>query len=137
MTWWRRSDRPHKTKTSSSFSELLVFHLHCKAVKSLSDFPHNAVRYDPLCFLVPEYGLPVMECDLHNCFHVKGNGAEQFIPCLLQCCRLNLWDDSSKFLFCDFLRYLLHFCPVLFGSAAVSVLCVAGVVESTIFTDGV
>ena len=108
-----------------------------KPGKPLSDFPHNAVRYDLLCFAIPEYGFSVMECYLHHSFHVKCDGSEQIIPCLLQCRRLNLWDDGSKFLVCDFLRYLFHFCPVGLGSAAVSILCVAGVVESTIFTDGV
>ena len=120
--WWRQQyDRPHKTKTSSSFSELLVFHLYCKAIKSLSDFSHNVVRYDLLRFLVSEYGFSVMERDLHNCFYVKGNGAEQFIPCLLQCRRLYLWDNGGNLLFCNFLRYLSHFCPVLFCSASMSV----------------
>ena len=95
----------------------------CKAVKSLSDFSHNAVRYDLFRFLVSEYGFSVMERDLHNCFHVKSYGAEQFIPCLLQCRRLNLWHDCCNLLFCDFFRYLFHFCPVFCGSAAVSVLC--------------
>ena len=97
----------------------------CKAVKSFSDFPHNVVRNDPLCFLVPEYGFSVMECDLHNCFHIKGNSTEQFIPCLLQCRRLNLWHDGGNLLFCYSLRNLFHFCPVFCGSAAVSILCTA------------
>jgi hypothetical protein len=45
-------------------------------VKSLSDFPHNAVGNNPLRFTIPEYGFSVMECYLHHSFHVKGNGAE-------------------------------------------------------------
>ena len=47
-----------------------------KPGKPLSDFPHNAVRYDLLCFAIPEYGFSVMECYLHHSFHIKGNGAE-------------------------------------------------------------
>ena len=117
-------DRPHKTKTSSSFSELLVFHLYCKAVKSLSDFPHNALCNDPLCFLIPEYGFSVVECHLHNSFHIKSNGTQQFIPCLLQCYRLYLRDDGGNLLVCNFRCNHPHFCPVFFGSAAVSVLCI-------------
>lgn len=65
-----------RRKRAVLFSELLVFLLYCKAVKSLSDFPHNAVRYDLLCFAIPEYGFSVMECYLHHSFHIKGNGAE-------------------------------------------------------------
>ena len=96
-----------------------------KPGKPLSDFPHNAIRYDSLRFAIPKYGFSIMECYLHHGFHIKGDSTEQIIPCLLQCCRLNLWDDSGKFLFCDFLRYLLHFCPVLFGTSTVAVLCIA------------
>jgi hypothetical protein len=47
---------------------------------------------------------------------------------------LNLWDDGGKFLFCDFLRYLFHFCPVFCGSAAVKVLC-AAVANAAVFCD--
>ena len=112
-------------KTSSSFSELLVFLLYCKAVKSLSDFPHNALCNCLLCSAIPPYLFAVMECDFDNCFHIKGNGTEQIIPCLLQCRRLNLWDKGSKFLFCDSFRYLFHFCPVFCAVPAVTVLCVA------------
>lgn len=92
-------------------------------VKSLSDFPHNAVRYDLLRFLVPENLFAVCESHLNNCFNIKGNGAQQIVPCLLQRRRLYLWHDGGKFLVCDSFRYLFHFCPVFCGSAAVSVLC--------------
>ena len=76
-----------------------------------------------------------MECDFHNCFHIKGNGAEQIVPCLLQSRRLNLWYDGSKFLFRNFFRYLSHFRSVFGCSAAVSVLCVAppGITAVSIF----
>jgi hypothetical protein len=35
---------------------------------------------------------------------------------------LNLRNNGSKLLFCNFFRYLSHFCLVLFGFAAVSIL---------------
>ena len=106
-----------------------------KAVKSLSDFPHNVLCNCLLCPTVPPYLFAIMECDFHNCFHIKGNGAEQIVPCLLQSRRLNLRYDGSKFLLRDFFRYLPYFCPVFFGSTAVSVLCVAppGITAVSIF----
>ena len=108
-----------------------------KSGKSLPDFPHNAVRYHLLRFTIPEYGFSVMECYLHNGFHIKGDGAEQIIPCLPQCFRLDFGDDGRKFLFCDSFRNLLHLIPVFGCSAAVTVLCVTGVVESAVVTAGV
>ena len=68
-----------KRKRAVRKFELLVFrrlYSNLKPIKTLSDFPHNAVRYDLLCFAIPEYGFSVMECYLHHSFHIKGNGAE-------------------------------------------------------------
>ena len=47
-----------------------------KTIKSLSDFPHNVVRDDALRALIPEYLFSVCECNLYNCFHVKGKGTQ-------------------------------------------------------------
>ena len=96
-----------------------------KPGKPLSDFPHNALCNCLLRPTVTPYLFTVMECDFHNCFHIKGNGTEQFIPCLLQCRCLNLRHNGGKFLFCYSFRYLLHFCPVFCAVSAVSILCVA------------
>lgn len=108
-----------------------------KPRKPISDFPHNAIRNNSLCSLVPEHLFSVCKSHFHNCFNINSKGTHQIIPCLLQCCGLYLRNDSSKFLFCDFFRYLPHFCLVLFCSAAVAVLCAAGVIESAIFADGI
>ena len=101
-------------------------------VKSLSDFPHNVVCYDPLCFLVPEYGFSILKSHMDNGFHINGKGTQQIVPCLLQCRRLYLWNDGSNLLVCYSPRYLFHFCPVFCGVSAVSVLWFV-VFKTTIF----
>ena len=129
-----------KRKRAVRKFELLVFrclYSDLKPIKALSDFPHNAISNNLLCLAIAPYCFAICECDADNSFHIKGKGAQQIFSCLPQCRRLNLRDDSSKFFVCYSLRNFPELCPVFFGSAAVSVLCVAGVVESPIFADGV
>ena len=129
-----------KRKRAVRKFELLVFrrlYSNLKPIKALSDFPHNAISNYLLCLAIAPYSFAICERNADNSFHIKGNSAEQIIPCLPQCRRLNLRDNGSKFFVGFPFRYLFHFCPVFFCSAAVSVLCVAGVVESPIFADGV
>ena len=129
-----------KRKRAVRIYELLVFccmYSNLKPIKALSDFPHNAISNYLLCLAIAPYSFAICERNADNSFHVKGKGAEQIFSCLSQCRRLYLWDDGSKF----FIRYLFRngakFCAVFFCSTAVSILCVAGVVISTIFADGV
>ena len=129
-----------KRKRAVRKFELLVFrrlYSNLKPIKALSDFPHNAISNYLLCLAIAPYCFAICECDADNSFHIKGKGAQQIFSCLPQCRRLYLWDNGSKFFFCYLFRNGAEFCAVFFCSAAVSVLCVAGVVESTIFTAGV
>ena len=122
-----------KRKRAVRIYELLVFrcmYSNLKPIKALSDFPHKAIGNYLLCLAIAPYCFAICECDADNSFHVKGNCAEQFFSCLPQCRRLNLRDDSSKFFVCYSLRNFPELCPVFFGSAAVSVLRVAGVIIS-------
>ena len=115
-----------KRKRAVRIYELLVFrcmYSNLKPIKTLSDFPHNAISNHLLRFAIAPYSFAICERNADNSFHIKGNCAEQFFSCLPQCRRLNLRDDGSKF----FIRYLFRngaeFCAVFFCSAAVSVLC--------------
>ena len=129
-----------KRKRAVRKFELLVLrclYSNLKTNKALSDFPHDAIGNHLLRFTIPKNSFSILESYLYNCFHIKGKGAQQIFSCLPQCRRLYLWDDGSKF----FIRYLFRngakFCAVFFCSAAVSVLCVAGIVESAVFAAGV
>ena len=129
-----------KRKRAVRIYELLVFrcmYSNLKPIKTLSDFPHNAISNYLLCLAIAPYSFAICERNADNSFHIKGKGAQQIFSCLPQCRRLNLWDDSSKFFVCYSLRNFPELCPVFFGSAAVSVLCVAGVIISPIFAAGV
>ena len=129
-----------KRKRAVRKFELLVFrclYSDLKPIKALSDFPHNAISNYLLCLAIAPYCFAICECDADNSFHIKGKGAQQIFSCLPQCRRLYLWDDSSKFFVCHSLRNFPELCPVFFGSAAVSVLCAAGVIISPIFAAGV
>lgn len=129
-----------KRKRAVRLHELLVFrclYSNLKPIKTLSDFPHNAISNHLLRLAIAPYCFAVSKRNADHSFHIKGNGAQQIFSCLLQCRRLNLWDNGSKFFFCYPLRNFPELCPVFFGSAAVSVLCVAGVVESPVFANGV
>lgn len=75
-----------KRKRAVRIYELLVFrcmYSHLKSIKVFSDFPHDAIGNHLLRFTIPKNSFSVLECYLHNCFHIKGNGAEQTSPCLL------------------------------------------------------
>ena len=129
-----------KRKRAVRIYELLVFrciYSNLKPIKALSDFPHKAIGNHLLRFVIAPYCFAVGKRNANNSFHIKGNCAEQFFSCLPQCRRLYLWDDSSKFFVCHSLRNFPELCPVFFGSAAVSVLRVAGVIISPIFAAGV
>lgn len=129
-----------KRKRAVRIYELLVFrcmYSNLKPIKALSDFPHKAIGNHLLRFAIAPYCFAICECDADNSFHIKGKGAQQIFSCLPQCRRLNLRDDSSKFFVCYSLRNFPELCPVFFGSTAVSVLCVAGVIISPIFAAGV
>lgn len=129
-----------KRKRAVRIYELLVFrcmYSDLKPIKTLSDFPHNAIGNHPLRLAIAPYCFAISKGNIDHSFHIKGNRAEKLFSCLPQCLRLNLWDDSSKFFVCYSLRNFPELCPVFFGSAAVSVLCVAGVVESAVFAAGV
>ena len=121
-----------KRKRAVRIYELLVFrcmYSNLKPIKALSDFPHKAIGNHLLRFAIAPYCFAVGKRNADNSFHIKGKGAQQIFSCLPQCRRLYLWDDGSKF----FIRYLFRngakFCAVFFCSTAVSILCVAGVVE--------
>ena len=114
-----------KRKRAVRKFELLVFrclYSDLKPIKALSDFPHNAISNYLLCLAIAPYCFAIGKRNADNSFHIKGKGAQQIFSCLPQCRRLNLRDDSSKFFVCFPFRYLFHFCPVFFCSAAVSVL---------------
>ena len=114
-----------RRKRAVRIYELLVFrcmYSNLKPIKALSDFPHNAISNYLLCLAIAPYCFAIGKRNANNSFHIKGNCAEQFFSCLPQCRRLNLWDNGSKFFFCYSLRDFPELCPVLFGSAAVSVL---------------
>ena len=129
-----------KRKRAVRIYELLVFrcmYSNLKSIKALSDFPHNAISNYLLCLAIAPYSFAICERNADNSFHIKGNGAQQIFSCLPQCRRLYLRDDSSKFFLCYLFRNFPELCAVFCCSAAVSVLCVVGVIISPIFAAGV
>ena len=81
----------------------------------------------------------VLESNTDSRVHIKGQGANQTVCCLMEGCFLNHRQSLRYDALCNLFGYLLHLGAVFWCSAAVSVLCasVACVVESTVFPDAV
>ena len=98
----------------------------------LSDFPHNGIGNNLLCFAVTEDGFPIFKSYVDGASHVKGQFAQKCSVCLFCGGTLYLRNYVCYALLHNLLCNLHHLPAVFFCIAAVSIL-IAPIAKTSVF----